>query len=77
MLAVNDSIVKIIILFCVYVYTLRSMELLSIGSDVISSTPDAEGSSQELIRSTPEQDQVNSLCSFVCSSSKGLLQLEY
>ena len=39
-----------------------SMELLSIGSDVISNTPD--GSSQELIRSTPEQDhlQVTLVC---------------
>lgn len=35
------------------------MELLSISSDVISSTPDADdGSSQELIRSTPDQDQL-------------------
>ena len=45
------------------VYVLRSFELLSASSDIISSTPteDDDGSSQELIRSTPDdQLQVNS-----------------
>ena len=43
-----------------YVFLLSPMELPSVSSDVISSTPDADidGSSQELISSTPEV-QVN------------------
>ena len=42
-------------------FLLSSMELPSISSDVISSTPDADidGSSQELISSIPAEVQVN------------------